>query len=89
MTQEEVDTIFSTVSDFYLKDAQRIQAVIKSAFNIDVSLSNVVMFWKDHSDAWCAGWLGIECDEEIIEAFEEFYNSKTNGYGYSLKLDRM
>jgi hypothetical protein len=71
-TQQAVDRSFEAYreSEYHsVEDVERIKRVIHDIFGITFSTVQAIDFWKWRSDEWCAGWLIIGPDEEIIRWF--------------------
>jgi hypothetical protein len=84
MTQEEFDAAFCSDDNVrYPDDCRRIQRVAKERLGVDITLAQAQTIWEDHSDSYCAGWLGLERhastlaeEYEIVGAIEHFVTGR-------------
>lgn len=54
------------------EDCLEMQRVIKEKLGIEVSERTCLGMWAGHSESYAAGWLGVNSDLEIIQAFMEY-----------------
>ena len=45
----------------------------------EISLADAVWAWGEHSESWCAGWLFIGDDEEVMRYILEFMEPTDSG----------
>ncbi len=76
INQNVVDKIFKDVlyHHEFKDDIVCIQHVLKSRFNISLTVPETIFFWEWTSNAYCASWLVLSSDDNIIESFQKFVN---------------
>lgn len=67
-----VKTLKLKSGDYRFDDSIRIIGVVKESFGYELSFVEAIYFWEIFSNSRCAGWLYINNDQEIIDAFEYF-----------------
>lgn len=76
INQNVVDEIFKV--DLYhhefKDDVVRIQNALKSKLNISLTVPETILFWEWHSAGYCASWLVLSSDDNIVESFQKFVN---------------
>lgn len=77
--QDLVNLMFKTRNEtseysYYSNDVKRIRDVLYDSYNVTISVTEAIDFWKWNSDNLCAGWLMISSDNQIITSFEKFIN---------------
>lgn len=73
--QEDLNSAFSK-NVRYLNDCQRIVSVAE-ANGLQLTLNQAEDIWEHYSDMYCAGWLHIEDDTEILRAIDYFLHDET------------
>ena len=85
INQNVVDEIFK--ADLYHhefnNDIIHIQYALKSKFNISLTVPETILFWEWKSTAYCASWLMLSSDNDIVESFQKFVN-----YSYYSKKEK-
>ena len=52
---------------YWTADCERIQRVMKEAYDLDITLHTAQWIWEDYSESYCASWLYLPTpDEELI-----------------------
>lgn len=78
INQNVVDEIFK--ADLYHhefnNDIIHIQYALKSKFNISLTVPETILFWEWKSSAYCASWLVLSSDDDIVESFQKFVNER-------------
>ena len=76
INQNVVDEIFKV--DLYRhefsNDIIHIQYALKSKLNISLTVPETILFWEWKSNAYCASWLVLSSDDDIVESFQKFVN---------------
>jgi hypothetical protein len=58
--------------EYHMDECKRIQRVALVEMGIQMSIADAEYVWRDHSASVAVGWLGMDTDEEIIQAIKEF-----------------
>ena len=78
INQNVVDEIFKVdlYRHEYSNDIVHIQYALKSKFNISLTVSETILFWEWESSRYCASWLVLSSDDNIVESFQQFVNER-------------
>lgn len=58
---------------YWLEDCERIQRLMKQAYDLDISLSTAQWIWEDYSDGFAAGWLYLpDKDEDLVSVLNDY-----------------
>jgi hypothetical protein len=85
INQNVVDEIFKAnlYHHEFNNDIIHIQYALKSKFNISLTVPETILFWEWKSTAYCASWLMLSSDNDIVESFQKFVN-----YSYYSKKEK-
>lgn len=78
INQNVVDEIFKVdlYHHEYNNDIVHIQYALKSKFNISLTVPETILFWEWESSRYCASWLVLSSDDNIVESFQQFVNER-------------
>ena len=78
INQNVVDEIFKIdlCHHEFSNDIIHIQYALKSKLNISLTVPETILFWEWESSRFCASWLVLSSDDNIVESFQEFVNER-------------
>jgi hypothetical protein len=70
--------ILNEYGEGHRRDAERIRDILVKKGFINAGLNDAIGLWGEYSDSYCAGWLGLDEDDEDVYNSIKRYIVTTN-----------